>query len=55
MTILRGGALRSILFGSVALFWLLFFGFLRWIPSVPIHEVKHDRFEQLEELAEAQG
>jgi molybdopterin-containing oxidoreductase family membrane subunit len=45
----------AILLGSIALFWFLFFAFLRWVPSVPIHEVKRDRFEQLEALAEARG
>ena len=42
----------AILLGSVSLFWLLFFAFLRWIPSVPIHEVKRDRFEQLAAMSE---
>ncbi len=45
----------AILLGSVSLFWLLFFAFLRWIPSVPIHEVKRDRFEQLEAMSEARA
>jgi molybdopterin-containing oxidoreductase family membrane subunit len=41
----------AILIGSISLFWLLFFTFLRFIPSVPLHEVKRDRFEQLAALA----
>jgi molybdopterin-containing oxidoreductase family membrane subunit len=37
----------AILLGSISLFWFLFLAFLRLVPSVPIHEVKRDRFEQL--------
>ena len=37
----------AILLGSISLFWFLFFAFLRLVPSVPIHEVKRDRAEQL--------
>jgi molybdopterin-containing oxidoreductase family membrane subunit len=37
----------AILLGSIGLFWLLFIAFMRLVPSVPIHEVKRDRFEEL--------
>jgi hypothetical protein len=42
----------AILIGSISLFWLLFLTFMRFVPSIPIHEVKRDR---VEELAAARG
>jgi molybdopterin-containing oxidoreductase family membrane subunit len=44
----------ALLLGSIGLFWFLFFAFLRWVPWVAIHEVKRDRHEQLQAMAEAQ-
>jgi molybdopterin-containing oxidoreductase family membrane subunit len=35
----------SLLIGSVGLFALLFLAFLRWLPSVPLSEVKRVRYE----------
>jgi molybdopterin-containing oxidoreductase family membrane subunit len=35
----------GLLVGSVGVFFLLFFAFLRWVPFVPVSEVKRLRFE----------
>jgi len=37
----------SLLFGSIGLFCFLFLAFLRWVPMVPVSEVKRLRFELL--------
>ncbi|HVZ24287.1 MAG TPA: NrfD/PsrC family molybdoenzyme membrane anchor subunit [Vicinamibacterales bacterium] len=37
----------AILLGSISLFWLLFLAFMRFVPSIAIHEVKRDRMEEL--------
>jgi len=39
----------SLLFGSVGLFALLYLAFLRWVPFIPLSEVKGQRYEKARE------
>jgi Polysulphide reductase len=47
----------GLLIGSIGVFFVLFFAFLRWVPFVPVSEVKRLRFETRREakLEEARG
>lgn len=43
----------SLLIGSVGLFCFLFLAFLRWVPFVPVSEIKEQRYELAHEPAHA--